>query len=44
MDKGLGACRYPFYIHAWTPKTKPGGPEGAEVQAARLLYDLIDAR
>jgi leucyl aminopeptidase len=24
-------------IRAWTPKAKPGRPEGAEVQAARLL-------
>ncbi len=33
-----------FDIYAWTPKTKPGHPEGAEVQAARLLYDLLEAR
>jgi leucyl aminopeptidase len=33
-----------FDIYAWTPKAAPGRPEGAEVQAARLLYDLIEAR
>ena len=33
-----------FDIYAWTPKTKPGRPEGAEIQAARLLYDLLEAR
>ncbi|MGA9488463.1 MAG: leucyl aminopeptidase family protein [Methylocella sp.] len=33
-----------FDIYAWTPKAKPGRPEGAEVQAARLLYALLEAR
>lgn len=33
-----------FDIYAWTPSGKPGRPEGAEVQAARLLYDLLEAR
>ncbi|HUB65681.1 MAG TPA: leucyl aminopeptidase family protein [Methylocella sp.] len=33
-----------FDIFAWTPKAKPGRPEGAEIQAARLLYDLFEAR
>ena len=33
-----------FDIYAWTPKAKPGRPEGAEIQAARLLYDLLEAR
>jgi leucyl aminopeptidase len=33
-----------FDIYAWTPKAKPGRPEGAEVQAARLLYDLLETR
>lgn len=33
-----------FDIYAWTPTAKPGRPEGAEVQAARLLYDLLDFR
>jgi leucyl aminopeptidase len=32
-----------FDIRAWTPEAKPG-PEGAEALAARLLYDLIEAR
>jgi leucyl aminopeptidase len=31
-------------IHASTPKAKPGRPEGAEVLAARLLYDFIEGR
>ncbi|HET6378269.1 MAG TPA: leucyl aminopeptidase family protein, partial [Methylocella sp.] len=33
-----------FDIYAWTPQDAPGRPEGAEIQAARLLYDLIEAR
>jgi len=33
-----------FDIYAWTPTGKPGRPEGAEVQVARLLYDLLEAR
>ncbi len=33
-----------FDIYAWTPSAKSGRPEGAEVQAARLLHDLIEAR
>jgi leucyl aminopeptidase len=33
-----------FDIFAWTPTAKPGRPMGAEVQVARLLYDLIEAR
>jgi len=33
-----------FDIFAWTPKAKPGRPEGAEVQVARLLYDLLEGR
>jgi leucyl aminopeptidase len=33
-----------FDIYAWTPKAAPGRPEGAEVQVARLLYDLLEAR
>jgi len=33
-----------FDIFAWTPKAAPGRPEGAEVQTARLLYDLLEAR
>jgi leucyl aminopeptidase len=33
-----------FDIQAWTPNAKPGRPEGAEVPAARLLYDLLEAR
>jgi len=39
-DKCLGAFPYPC------PETegKPAQPEGAEVLAARLLYDLIEAR
>lgn len=33
-----------FDIYAWTQKAAPGRPEGAEVQVARLLYDLIEER
>jgi leucyl aminopeptidase len=33
-----------FDIYNWTPAHKPGRPEGGEIQAARLLYDLIEAR
>lgn len=33
-----------FDIYGWNPSTKPGRPEGGEIQAARLLYDLIEAR
>jgi len=33
-----------FDIYAWSPSAKPGRPEGGEVQAARLLYDLIEER
>ncbi|MBO0733581.1 MAG: leucyl aminopeptidase family protein [Methylocapsa sp.] len=33
-----------FDIFAWTPKAKPGRPEGGEVQAARLVYELLEAR
>jgi leucyl aminopeptidase len=30
-----------FDIYAWNQKVAPGRPEGAEVQVARLLFDLI---
>jgi len=33
-----------FDIYAWNPTTKSGRPEGAEVQVARLLFDLVEAR
>jgi leucyl aminopeptidase len=33
-----------FDVYCWNPSTKPGRPEGGEIQAARLLYDLIEAR
>jgi leucyl aminopeptidase len=33
-----------FDIFAWTPVTRPGRPEGAELQAARALYALLCAR
>jgi leucyl aminopeptidase len=33
-----------FDIFAWTPATKPGRPEGAELQSARALYALLCAR
>ncbi|MEA2935145.1 MAG: leucyl aminopeptidase [Variibacter sp.] len=33
-----------FDIYAWTPKAKPGRPEGGECQAARALYALLSER
>ena len=33
-----------FDIYGWTPKAKPGRPEGGEPQAARLVYDLVKTR
>ncbi len=33
-----------FDIYAWNPATKPGRPEGAELQTARLLYDMIEKK
>ena len=31
-------------IFAWTPKSSPGRPEGAEAQAIRALFEVIAAR
>jgi leucyl aminopeptidase len=33
-----------FDVYCWNPSTKPGRPEGGEIQAVRALYDLIEAR
>jgi leucyl aminopeptidase len=33
-----------FDAYCWNPSTKPAHPEGGDVQAARLLYELIEAR
>jgi leucyl aminopeptidase len=33
-----------FDIFAWNPSTKPGRPEGGEVQAARLIHALAAER
>jgi leucyl aminopeptidase len=33
-----------FDIYGWNPSAKPASPEGAEVQVARLLFDLIEDR
>jgi leucyl aminopeptidase len=33
-----------FDIFGWNPTTQPARPEGGEVQSARLLYDLLEAR
>jgi len=30
-----------FDVYGWNPSTKPGRPEGGEIQSARLLYELI---
>ncbi len=40
-----GAGRYlHFDIFAWTPKPKPGKPEGAEPQGARALFEVFKQR
>ena len=33
-----------FDIYAWNPTTRPGRPEGGEVQGARLVYALLKER
>ena len=33
-----------FDIYAWNPATRPGRPEGGEVQAARLVYAMLKSR
>jgi leucyl aminopeptidase len=33
-----------FDIYGWNPSTRPGRPEGGEIQTARLLYTLIEER
>ncbi|MBX9741679.1 MAG: leucyl aminopeptidase family protein, partial [Beijerinckiaceae bacterium] len=33
-----------FDIYGWSPKTKPGSPEGGETQTARLLYEVLEQR
>lgn len=33
-----------FDTYCWNPATKPGRPEGGEIQSARLLYELIETR
>ncbi len=33
-----------FDVYAWNPSTKPGRPEGGEVQAARMLFDWMRHR
>jgi len=33
-----------FDIYAWNPTAKSAQPEGGDVQTARLLFDLIEAR
>ena len=33
-----------FDAYCWNGATKPGRPEGGEIQIARLLYDLIESR
>ena len=34
-------CWVHFDVYGWNPSTKPGRPEGGEIQSARLLYELI---
>ncbi len=31
-------------LYAWNPKARPGRPMGGEVQAARAVFDLLEAR
>ncbi|WP_407525297.1 leucyl aminopeptidase family protein [Methylobacterium oryzisoli] len=31
-------------LYGWNPSTKPGRPEGGEVQTARLVYELLKRR
>ncbi len=33
-----------FDIYAWNPKARAHGPQGGEVQAARAVFDLLEAR
>ncbi len=33
-----------FDVYGWTPVTKPGRPEGGEIQMARAVFDLLIAR
>ncbi len=33
-----------FDIYGWNPASRPGRPEGGEAQAARLIYNLLEAR
>lgn len=33
-----------FDLYGWNPSTKPGRPEGGEVQTARLAYALVAER
>ena len=33
-----------FDLFSWTPSAKPGRPEGGDVHAARMLYDLLRGR
>lgn len=33
-----------FDLYGWNPSTKPGRPEGGEVQTARLTYTLLKTR
>jgi leucyl aminopeptidase len=33
-----------FDVFAWSPRNRPGRPEGGDCQAARALYALLAAR
>ena len=33
-----------FDVYGWAPTTKPGRPEGGEIQMARALFDLLASR
>jgi len=46
LNRFVERCRsyVHFDIFAWNPSTKPGRPEGGEVQAARAVHALIGER
>lgn len=42
VETGISWCHFDTY--AWTPSTTPAHPEGGEVQVARLVLALLEAR
>ena len=33
-----------FDVYNWSSSAKPGRPEGGEIQAARLIFELVGRR